>query len=55
MYYRFDPLFDLLYHRYFLDLFLLYKTENLFKFIEIVKKIGRYLIRYTIMVFCNLG
>ena len=55
VYYRFDPLFDLLYHRYFLDFFLLYQTENLFKFIEIVKKIGRYLIRYTIMVFCNLG
>ena len=31
VYYRFDPLFDQLYHAYFLDFFLLYQTENLFK------------------------
>ena len=31
VYYRFVPLFDLLYHRYFTEFFLLYQTENLFK------------------------
>ena len=31
VYHRFDPLFDQLYHAYFLDFFLLYQTENLFK------------------------
>ena len=31
VYYRFVPLFDLLYHRYFTECFLLYQTENLFK------------------------
>ena len=30
LYYRFVPLFDLLYHRYFIEFFLLYETENLF-------------------------
>ena len=29
--YRFVPLFDLLYHRYFTEFLLLYQTENLFK------------------------
>ena len=48
-YYRFVPLFDLLYHRYFTEFFFLYQTT------EIVKQIGGYLIRYMIMVFCNLG
>ena len=31
VYYRFVPLFDLLYPRYFTEFFLLYQTENLFK------------------------
>ena len=30
LYYRFVPLFDLQYHRYFIEFFLLYETENLF-------------------------
>ena len=34
VYYRFVPLFDLLYHHYFTEFFLLYQTKNLFKLLK---------------------
>ena len=55
MYYHFVPLFDLLYYRYFTEFFFAVSNREPIQIIETVKQIGRYLIRYTVIVFCNLG
>ena len=54
MYYRFVLLFNLLCHRYFTYLFAVL-NRKLICIIETVEQIGRYLIRYSVVVFCNLG